>query len=610
MSTLDAERRTSSKAGDGVIRSLIPARLDRLGWSRFHTMLVVALGVAWVLDGLEITIASNVTALVSKPQALNLSSSEVAFAVGTVYLLGEVFGALFFGRLSDKWGRRNLFMITLGVYLFGGLMSALTFGHTHFWVYWLWASRFIAGAGIGGEYAAINSAIDELIPAKYRGRVDIAVNGTYWAGALIATVLTILVVDKLPVSYGWRVGFLFGPALGFIILFVRKNLPESPRWLLMHGREKEAEAAVEQIEEATKSSGGTLGEIDESKAIEITPATNIGFITLARTLFVRYPKRSILGATLMITQSFLYNAIFFTYALVLTKIYTVPATDTAYYFIFFAAGNLIGPLTLGHLFDTIGRRVMIAGTYLLAGSLLVISALMFDAGVAQCGHPDGLLVRDLLLCLGRRQRRLPDGERDLPGGGAGQGHRRLLRHRPVLRRPGTLALRLPDRQRPGPLPALHRLSHRGRGDDDRRPGRGLPRGQRRGEVAGGRGEPALFDLPTVAPPLQRDRRPSPAGGPDGLVVAGPAEDGITAFSVAGQRTGRAPPPGSGAGDCSWSWRLGSAPRPTNRGSLIGDGQPDGGRRTGGGTRCSEPSTPCSTSSGRCSSSSCSSSGSS
>ena len=379
MATLDAERRTSSE--DGVIRSLIPARLDRLGWSRFHTMLVVALGVAWVLDGLEITIASNVTALVSKPQALNLSSSEVAFAVGTVYLLGEVFGALFFGRLSDKWGRRNLFMITLGVYLFGGLMSALTFGHTHFWVYWLWASRFIAGAGIGGEYAAINSAIDELIPAKYRGRVDIAVNGTYWGGALIATVLTILVVDKLPVSYGWRVGFLFGPALGFVILFVRKNLPESPRWLLMHGREKEAEAAVKQIEEATESSGGTLGEVDESKAIEITPATNIGFIALARTLFVHYPKRAILGATLMITQSFLYNAIFFTYALVLTKIYTVPATDTAYYFIFFAAGNLIGPLVLGHLFDTVGRRVMISGTYLVAGSLLIVSAILFNAGL-------------------------------------------------------------------------------------------------------------------------------------------------------------------------------------------------------------------------------------
>jgi MFS family permease len=365
---------------DGTIRSLIPARLDRLGWSRFHTMLVVALGVAWVLDGLEITIASNVTNFISAKSALSLSSSEVAFAVGTVYLLGEVAGALFFGRLSDKWGRRNLFMITLGVYLFGGLMSGLTFGHSHFWVYWLWASRFIAGMGIGGEYAAINSAIDELIPAKYRGRVDIAVNGTYWGGALLGTVLTLLVVDHLSVSYSWRVAFLFGPALGGIILFVRKNLPESPRWLLMHGREKEAEAAVARIEEATENSGGTLAEIDEDKAIEITPATNIGFVVLARTLFARYPKRAVLGASLMITQSFLYNAIFFTYALVLGKIYNVPAKDVPYYFIFFAVGNLIGPLTIGRLFDSVGRRVMISGTYILSGVLLVISALLFHAG--------------------------------------------------------------------------------------------------------------------------------------------------------------------------------------------------------------------------------------
>ncbi len=386
MTTLGTSARPDRPQSDGsgepvrTIRSLIPARLDRLGWSRFHTMLVVALGVAWVLDGLEITIASNVTSLISSKSALNLSSAGVAFAVGTVYLLGEVFGALFFGRLSDKWGRRNLFMITLGVYLLGGFLTALTFGHGTFWTYWLYACRFIAGAGIGGEYAAINSAIDELIPAKYRGRVDIAVNGTYWGGALIATVLTILVVNHLPVSYSWRVAFLFGPVLGFVILFVRKNLPESPRWLLMHGREEEAEAAVARIESSTEDSGGTLGEVDESKAIEITPATDIGFITLARTLFATYPKRSILGATLMITQSFLYNAIFFTYALVLTKIYNVPATDTAYYFIFFALGNLIGPLTLGHLFDSVGRRRMIAGTYLLSGVLLAISAVLFNAG--------------------------------------------------------------------------------------------------------------------------------------------------------------------------------------------------------------------------------------
>jgi MFS family permease len=305
----------------------------------------------------------------------------VSFAVGTVYLLGEVFGALFFGRLSDKWGRRNLFMITLGVYLFGGFLTALTAGHTQIWVYWLYLSRFIAGMGIGGEYAAINSAIDELIPAKYRGRVDITVNGTYWGGALLATLLTILVVNHLPVAYSWRVAFLFGPVLGVVILFVRKNLPESPRWLLMHRREKEAEAAVRRIEAATEESGGTLGPVDESKAIEITPATNIGFVALARTLFARYPRRSILGATLMITQSFLYNAIFFTYALVLTKIYGVNSKDTAYYFIFFALGNLIGPLTLGHLFDTVGRRRMISGTYILAGTLLAVSAVLFQAGV-------------------------------------------------------------------------------------------------------------------------------------------------------------------------------------------------------------------------------------
>ncbi len=368
-------------ARDGVIRSLIPARLDRLGWSRFHTRLVVALGVAWVLDGLEITIASNAEGLISQKQALNLSSSEVAFAVGTVYLLGEVSGALFFGRLSDKWGRRNLFLITLGVYLFGGVLTALTFGHSPGWVYWVWLSRFIAGAGIGGEYAAINSAIDELIPARYRGRVDIAVNGTYWGGALLATVLTLLVVNHLPVSYSWRVAFLFGPALGFVIIFIRKNLPESPRWLVMHGREREAEEAVRAIEEHVQHSGGTLGEVDEGKAIEITPATDIGFVALARTLFVHYPRRAVLGASLMITQSFLYNAIFFTYSLVLIKIYNVPATDTAYYFIFFAFGNLIGPLTIGRLFDTIGRRRMISGTYLVAGTHLAMSAFLFQAGV-------------------------------------------------------------------------------------------------------------------------------------------------------------------------------------------------------------------------------------
>jgi MFS family permease len=363
----------------GATRSLVPARLDRLDWSKFHTRLVIALGVAWVLDGLEITIAGNVTNIISEPSALGLSSGSVAFSVGTIYLLGEVAGALFFGRLSDKWGRRNLFMITLGVYLVGGGLTAATAGKGQGWVWWLDATRFIAGMGIGGEYAAINSAIDELIPAKHRGRVDIAVNGTYWGGALIASILTLSVVNHLSPSVSWRVAFLIGPALGFVILFVRKNLPESPRWLLMHGRVEEADAEVDRIE-AMASQGNELPPVDESKAIDVVAADNIGFITLARTLFKKYPSRSILGATLMITQSFLYNAIFFTYALVLTKVFGVSANHTAYYFMLFAVGNLLGALTLGRLFDTIGRRKMISATYLISAVLLAISAVMFKAG--------------------------------------------------------------------------------------------------------------------------------------------------------------------------------------------------------------------------------------
>ena len=360
--------------------SLVPARIDRLGWSSFHTRLLVALGVAWILDGLEITIASNSTSLISSKAALHLSSSSVSFSVGTVYLLGEVFGALLFGRLSDKWGRRNLFMITLGVYLLGGALTAATFGHTQGWVYWLDATRFIAGMGIGGEYAAINSAIDELIPARYRGRVDIAVNGTYWGGALIASVLFLVVVKQLPASYSWRVAFLFGPALAFVVLFVRRNLPESPRWLLMHGRVEEAERAVAEIERHVEETGGHLEPVDESKALEIKPASDIGFVVLTKTLFATYPRRAILGASLMITQSFLYNAIFFTYALVLTKVYGVSSGSTPYYFMFFAAGNLLGPLTLGHLFDSVGRKKMIAGSYFVSGSLLALSAVLFEAG--------------------------------------------------------------------------------------------------------------------------------------------------------------------------------------------------------------------------------------
>ena len=368
----------SGTAESPAIRSAIPARIDRLPWSRFHTRMVMALGVAWVLDGLEITVAANVVADLTQKNTLNLTAAQ-AGGIASWYLIGEIIGALFFGRLSDKLGRRNLFMITLGVYLIGsGLTAATAAGGG--WVVFLYATRIIAGMGIGGEYAAINSAIDEMIPARYRGRVDIAVNGTYWAGSLIGTVATLFLLNHLAAGWGWRIAFLVGPVLALSIIYVRRNLPESPRWQIMHGREQAAEASIAEIERDVEASRGPVAPVDESAAIEIRPAAKIGYLALARSLFVHYPGRSTLVAALMITQSFLYNAIFFTYGLVLKFFFHVPATSVPYYFFAFAAGNLLGPLTIGRLFDSLGRKKMIAGTYIVSGVLLVITAILFKQG--------------------------------------------------------------------------------------------------------------------------------------------------------------------------------------------------------------------------------------
>jgi MFS family permease len=364
-------------SSSSAIRSLIPARIDRLPWSRFHTRLVMALGVAWILDGLEITIASNVGPDLTQKATLHMSASGVA-DIATWYLIGEVIGALFFGRLSDKLGRKNLFMVTLGVYLIGSGLTAATPAGGH-WFLFLYLTRVIAGMGIGGEYAAINSAIDEMIPAKYRGRVDIAVNGTYWAGAFLGTLATFFILNHISASLGWRLAFLLGPVLALVIIYVRKNLPESPRWQVMHGREEAAEASIAEIEGDVSATKGELPPVDENKAIEITPTKQIGYLALLRVLFAQYPARSVLVAALMITQSFLYNAIFFTYGLVLEFFFHVKPTDTALYFLAFCAGNLAGPLTIGRLFDTIGRRKMISGTYLLSGVLLIITAQLFKS---------------------------------------------------------------------------------------------------------------------------------------------------------------------------------------------------------------------------------------
>lgn len=341
--------------------------------------MVLGLGVAWILDGLEITIASAVTGILTQSNTLHLTSTEVGL-IATIYLFGEVIGALYFGRLSDKMGRRSLFMLTLGVYLIGSGLSAFTFGQGAFWVIFFYTTRFVAGLGIGGEYAAINSAIDEMMPAHYRGRVDIGVNGTYWAGSILGTFASLLFLNLIPVQLGWHLAFFLGPVLAVVILFVRRHLPESPRWLITHGHEKKAEEVIAGIEDQAQRAGQTLEPVDDSAAIQILPEKLYGYLSLLHVVFKQYPTRAILGAALMITQSFLYNAIFFTYAIVLTKFYHVPATTVPIYGLAFAVGNLAGPLVLGHLFDTLGRKKMIAGTYLLSGILLAISAFLFDIG--------------------------------------------------------------------------------------------------------------------------------------------------------------------------------------------------------------------------------------
>ncbi len=355
-----------------AVRSLIPFRMDRLPWAKFHWLVVVGLGVSWILDGLEIQLVSSA----GFQDSLGMSSTEVGFA-GTVYLVGQVVGALTFGRLTDKLGRKRLFIVTLAIYLIGSGIAGLA------WTPWfLYVWRFVAGLGIGGEYTAINSAIDELIPAKYRGRVDIAVNGTYWGGALLGALASfwLLDTDHFDENVGWRIAFFIGPVMGLIIIWLRRHIPESPRWMVTHGQGEEAERIVDDIEESVEAQGKTLAPVDESKAMLIKAREAIPFRDLLHVFVKMYPSRTVLGLTMMITQSFLYNAIFFTYALVLQNFYGLDKSDAAIYFIPFAIGNLAGPLLLGHLFDTIGRRKMIFSTYLIAGLVLLVSAFLFKNG--------------------------------------------------------------------------------------------------------------------------------------------------------------------------------------------------------------------------------------
>jgi MFS family permease len=366
--------RTARQVGR-IVESSVPARLDGLPWSRFHTLVIVSLGITWILDGLEVTLAGAVSGALKASPSLRLSDAEVGLSA-SAYLTGAVLGALLFGWLTDRFGRRRLFFITLGVYVLATAATAFSENFATFALF-----RFMTGAGIGGEYSAINSAIQELIPARYRGRTDLGVNGSFWVGAALGAIgsSVLLQPGRLPPDIGWRLAFGLGAALGLGILFLRRYLPESPRWLLLHGRTEEAERIAVAVEREVRGRA-TASELLPRLRLRIRVRT-VSFVDLGVTLFRHYPRRAVLGFVLMTAQAFCYNAIFFTYALVLGRFYAVEPQDVGLYLLPFAVSNFLGPLVLGRYFDMWGRRQMIATTYALSGLLLGLTAILFVAGL-------------------------------------------------------------------------------------------------------------------------------------------------------------------------------------------------------------------------------------
>jgi MFS family permease len=356
-----------------IVQTDIPARLDRLPWGRFHTLVVAALGITWILDGLEVTLAGSLSGALKDSPVLRFTNTEIGIA-SSAYLAGAVLGAIFFGWLTDRLGRKKLFFITLSVYLTATAATAASWDIASFALF-----RFITGAGIGGEYAAINSTIQELIPARVRGWSDLCINGSFWIGAAMGALGSIVLLDPAVIDpeVGWRLAFLIGASLALVIFFMRLWLPESPRWLMTHGRAAEAERVVAGIEARFTGLPPATG----LPRVRLRTRTSTPLIEVAQTLFQRHRQRTVVGLCLMAAQAFFYNAIFFTYALILTDFYGIPSKNIGWYLLPFAAGNFLGPVLIGRLFDTKGRRVMIAFTYIMSGLLLAGTGLLFARGL-------------------------------------------------------------------------------------------------------------------------------------------------------------------------------------------------------------------------------------
>ena len=360
-----------------TIETRVPARLDALRWGRFHTLVIAALGITWILDGLEVTFAGLISGALKHDKALHFTDTQIGIG-NSFYLAGAVVGALVFGWATDRLGRRKLFFVTLGLYLVATAATAFSWDLFSYSLF-----RCLTGAGIGGEYSAVNSTIQEFIPARFRGRTDLAINGSFWIGGAIGAMASLVFLDPqiVPAQYGWRAVFFVGSILSIGIIFLRTYIPESPRWLAIHGREREAEQVMGDIEDDMRKHGGTVPPLDTLKPMKIHARDHTPIPVVFRTIFVKHRKRAVVGLALMSAQAFFYNAIFFTFSQVLEAYYEVRIENVGWYMLPFAIGNALGPLILGPLFDTFGRKPMITFTYAISGILLAITGLLFALGV-------------------------------------------------------------------------------------------------------------------------------------------------------------------------------------------------------------------------------------